>query len=526
MKFKFTGLSQAADEIDGDPQEIALFKDDLASEKRNRGKAMTAPTPNAGAVVAEAAVESAGESVNVTEASTGSIVVDASAVPVDASVVMADTAVVTAETIAEAGTLEETEKVDPLEPIPEVTDTIVDAAEPEPVKVEITATDALFALMAGKLVKSEAGAHISAARPVVKPTEVAKPVKPVLSALSSLQGGGVDGDESEDMADLLSMVHNQTATRTPGRDSPIKATAGVPLDKSHKFGGFEQDIGNNNGRAQSDPALAAQGKRAGNAGLGAPQGGPAQGGAGSVQGTGATTIGSMLGQVAAEAVSVPFIALSSAARHLSQRFGAGKSMSALPPVPANADSSLASRLAMPLSVANTLEEITDWKLGRIESSAKAVQKATQGLSDLEEFVVWEDKMRVSADANNVTPNEVVSKLATDPLFAELKDGMDAVWKAHPEKVCAYRDACNDFERNILNVVKEYPNSENEVQERVTAAMKNVEMKTNSMPGFGKDVGEYQRTMAERMRDIAKMIAEFMSRLLSKLTGRSSNELSL
>lgn len=244
-------------------------------------------------------------------------------------------------------------------------------------------------------------------------------------------------------------------------------------------------------------------------------------------GGGAASIGSMLGEAAAGAVAMPFVILSSAARHLQNRFASAKAMQAMPAASGSTGSSFSAKFAMPLSVVNTMEQITDWKIGRIEASAKAAQGAAQALSNTDEFVVWEDKMRGVADSLGVPPKSVVSNLGTDERFAPLKAEMDTIWHLHADKVEAYRAACNDIERNVLNVVKEFPNSNKAIQERVGTALNDVSQKTESIPGFGKQIGDYeQRTMMERIAELVKLIAKFMAGLVAKLTGKPSSELSL
>ena len=235
-------------------------------------------------------------------------------------------------------------------------------------------------------------------------------------------------------------------------------------------------------------------------------------------GSASSQLGELAGQAIAGVVATPFIALSSAARHLAKRFN---STGATPPAPAHAASSLAaSKGALPLPMANTLETITDWKCERIEKAGEAVVKAADKLMGTEEFVTWENDVREIAVGNGVTPFDVVRQMHTAPELAPLKEKMDQLWERHPEKVKAYRSACDDFERNIRNVVKEFPNSDQDVKVRVTNAMKQIEEKTLALPGFGDKAGEYARGLAERVRELAKMIAEFVTNLMHRLGGKT------
>lgn len=232
----------------------------------------------------------------------------------------------------------------------------------------------------------------------------------------------------------------------------------------------------------------------------------------------ATTIGGMAGRVAGEIVATPFIALSSAAKHLSQRFGGP--LSALPAGPAGPRSSMIASTRNP-SLANTLETITHWKCDRIEKAANDAINAASALTSTEEFVVWEDKVRAAAARDGRTPAELVSRMHEDADLADLKAGMDSLWAAHPDKVAAYRDAGDAFVRGINSVVKEFPNSDEQMQERVGTSISNVMEKTEMLPGFGAEQGEYNRKLAERIREIVRAIAEFIQRLTDRLTGKQS-----
>lgn len=238
----------------------------------------------------------------------------------------------------------------------------------------------------------------------------------------------------------------------------------------------------------------------------------------SVPASTAATVGELAGRAIAGAVATPFVALSSAARHLANRFHA----STVPAAPGGPAQSMAASRGIPLPMANTLETITDWKCERIERAGEAVEKAATELMGTAEFVTWDEDVRRVAAERGVAPSEVVSRMHSEPELADLKSKMDGLWAAHPDKVKAYRGACDDFERNIRNVVKEFPNSEDRIKSRVTAAMKDAEEKTETLPGFGDNMGEYMKSLAERVRELAKAIAEFMQSLVRKLGGRTRN----
>lgn len=226
-------------------------------------------------------------------------------------------------------------------------------------------------------------------------------------------------------------------------------------------------------------------------------------------------LGELAGRAIAGAVATPFIALTSAARHLANRF---QSPGVVPAVPVNAAASLQASKGVPL--ANTLETITDWKCERIERAGQAVEEAATAIMGTDEFVTWEDDVRKVATERGVAPSEVVQRMHVDADLAPLKDKMNLLWEGHQDKVTAYRAACDDFERNVRNVVKEFPNSEDSVKARVTNSMKRVEGKTAPLPGFGEKVGEYTKALAERVRELARMIAELLTGLMRRLGGRT------
>lgn len=227
-------------------------------------------------------------------------------------------------------------------------------------------------------------------------------------------------------------------------------------------------------------------------------------------------LGELAGRAIAGAVATPFIALTSAARHLRSHFQSG----VVPPAPASAASSLQASKGVPLPMANTLETITDWKCERIEKAGEAVEKAAAAIMGTEDFITWEDDVRKVAGERGVAPFDVVREMHTNAELAPLKEKMDRLWDGHSDKVAAYRTACDDFERNVRNVVKEFPNSEDSIKSRVANAMKRVEEETEFLPGFGDKMGEYTKALAERVRELAKMIAEFVTELMRRLGGKT------
>lgn len=235
------------------------------------------------------------------------------------------------------------------------------------------------------------------------------------------------------------------------------------------------------------------------------------------------SMGAATGRLLADVVASPFMALSSASRHLQQKFP-GKS--AVPNGPRTTAGSLSASMGagLPMAVANTLENITDWKCERIEKAAREVHVTADALLGTEEFVMWVERVHAVATAKGVSPEEIVGRmhLKDDAELAPLKEGMDTLWKHHPDKIDAYRTACDVFEKNLGNVKKEFANSDERTKDRVTTAMTDAAEKTKHLPGYGEQDGEYIKTLAERIRLIAQQMAAFVQALLSRITGKKAN----
>jgi hypothetical protein len=229
---------------------------------------------------------------------------------------------------------------------------------------------------------------------------------------------------------------------------------------------------------------------------------------------GTNEVAELAGRAIANALSTPFLALSAASRHLSDRFGAKSKQSGMSPVaPKLASQSLTAMLARkPSPLIERLEEITDWKLGRIERAKQSVLTTAKGLMETDEFVVWDDAVRVKAAEFSVTPAEIVGAMGSDERLDDIKDRMNALWQAHPDKVAAYREASGDFERNIRGVVDEYGNSDPKTRERVADAMDAVVVGTGNLPGFGEREGEYLKALAERIRALVEMIQSLLHKV--------------
>jgi len=231
-----------------------------------------------------------------------------------------------------------------------------------------------------------------------------------------------------------------------------------------------------------------------------------------------SNLGVALGNLAVDVIASPFVALSTVGKHIAQKIQA---IPSVPPGPGATNRSL--RVSADnnhdLAAVNSLGSITHWKCERIEKSAVAVRDAATALRQAEDYVVWEDRVRQTAEQKGCSVEDVVSSLQSEQEYADLKAGMDGCWERNAQKVADYRKAADEFMRHITSVVREYPNSETEIKERVDAAMKEVRKDTEIMPGFGEDVGEYQRTLADRVREVAKQIAEFVRSLLERIVGK-------
>jgi hypothetical protein len=230
----------------------------------------------------------------------------------------------------------------------------------------------------------------------------------------------------------------------------------------------------------------------------------------------AHTVGNAAGGLLAGALSVPFIGLTSAYKHLKQTFGAR------PDAKVVGGPALGEKGAPPVSLLNSQEKITAWKCDRIEKMGRNVLASMEGIRNLDGFPVWEEMLLDRASKTGKAPGELVANMASSPDLADLKDKMSEIWAQNPEKIADYRAACSEFERNVQNVVKEFPNSEESIKQRVTSSMNDVVGKSSTMPGFGDQVGEYGATIAERIRLLVAQIQEFVRSLLAKITGKSDS----
>lgn len=227
------------------------------------------------------------------------------------------------------------------------------------------------------------------------------------------------------------------------------------------------------------------------------------------------TVGELIGQAAAGVIAAPLLGLTSAHRHLKQRFRSA-------PAPAAPRNDLSSARGEGLRVpVATLEKISNWKCEQIEKAAEGVLAAATELRSLDGFVLWEEGVAKEASKRGCSVEEVVTSMRTDADLAPLREVMTALWKEQPDAFEAFRSESDTFEKRIKDVREKFANSDESIRERVVGSMKAVELGTADLPGLGKDEGEYMQTLAERVRAMVEVFKEIISGLLSKLVGREN-----
>ncbi|TKC90173.1 hypothetical protein FAZ69_08480 [Trinickia terrae] len=253
-----------------------------------------------------------------------------------------------------------------------------------------------------------------------------------------------------------------------------------------------------------------------------PAAAPAATGVPAAQVSGGAAVQDSVGNVAAGVVTAPFYALSSAYRLLNKAVKPGSPQAAgLPGLSASAQPGMMAAamggVGAPLAAT---EMISHWKCDKIEDAQRHVLKAAEALRNVDAFPLWEDAMLAEAGKRGMLPSDLVARMRNDPDLAPLKEQMTALWRDNPKEVEAYRQAAGEFEKHIKDVQRKYANSEPPIQKRVIDAMETVRESTGDLPGFGRQEGEYTATLAERLRELARTIAESVSNLLVKLQGRA------
>ncbi|HEP6430605.1 hypothetical protein [Burkholderia arboris] len=230
----------------------------------------------------------------------------------------------------------------------------------------------------------------------------------------------------------------------------------------------------------------------------------------------AQTVGDVVGQGIAGVVAAPFLAMTSAHRHLRQRFSTQPTAEKT----AGANASAGLSAGVPLAALARLEKISTWKCDQIEKSANAVLAAADGLRGVDGFVVWEDGVTKEANKRGVSPSEVIVQMRHDADLAPLREQMTALWRDNPAAVAAYRRESDVFEKHLKDVREKFANSDETVRSRVTEAMKGVETQTSDLPGFGTNEGEYTATLGERVREMARAMIALLEALVARLTGKA------
>lgn len=229
---------------------------------------------------------------------------------------------------------------------------------------------------------------------------------------------------------------------------------------------------------------------------------------------GAASVADVAGRMLAGAVASPFMALTSAHRHLTQRFGqqAAQQVSE----PGLAASAKAGGLIAPA------EMITQWKCEKIEQAATEVMRSASMLRDLEGFVVWEDSVLQEANKRGVLPHDVIAQMRDSADLAPLREQMNGLWRDNPGVVERYRRSADAFEKHIKDVNRKYANSDDSTKNRVLEAMQTVQDDVSDLPGFGREEGEYTLTLTERIRELARLLLQFVQSLMARLTGKAQS----
>lgn len=287
---------------------------------------------------------------------------------------------------------------------------------------------------------------------------------------------------------------------------------GNPVDRAERE---KQAAAQPQAQAQGLPAADPAG-RAGRKGEAPGAGGP-QGAAGVVQQVAAAHAGASVAEVAgrmvAGVVAAPFLALSSAHRHLSAKASALGAQAT-----AQSTGLKASAAAAPIA---SIEMITNWKCEKIEDAASEVLRTAKNLRDLDAFPVWEDAMLREANKRQVLPQDIVRQMRNDAELAPLREQMNSLRRDNPKAVDDFRRASDAYEKHIKDIVKKYPNSDEAIQKRVLETMDTVRDNVSDLPGFGKEEGEYTATLVERIAELARMLAELVAKLFARLTGRTA-----
>ncbi|MCA8197341.1 hypothetical protein [Burkholderia vietnamiensis] len=238
--------------------------------------------------------------------------------------------------------------------------------------------------------------------------------------------------------------------------------------------------------------------------------------------SGGAALADAAGHLAAGVVAAPFVALSSAYRLLQKTLKTSNTPTSPVPSPTNQQPGLMASVSRnsPVAPIATMEMISNWKCDRIEEARNDVLKKAEAIRELDGFPVWEESVLAEAAKRSVLPQDVVALMRTDPDLAPLREQMTALWRDNPKVVDAYRRSADTFEKHIKDVQKKFANSDGPIQKRVLESLETVREGVNDLPGYGREEGEYTATLAERLRELARVLAEFVSNLIARLQGRA------
>ena len=154
----------------------------------------------------------------------------------------------------------------------------------------------------------------------------------------------------------------------------------------------------------------------------------------------AGSLGDTIGRGVAAGISMPFIAMASAAKHLSKVFGQAKAGAQVVDGPSAGQSAMAGKIPPSLStlVSRSPEKITNWKARRIEKAGAAVISTIDEIKATPEYLVYEESVQKHAADLSVSPDDVIGSLS-DPGLATVREKMDSLWAAHPDLIERYRD---------------------------------------------------------------------------------------
>ncbi|ARL04350.1 hypothetical protein [Burkholderia pseudomallei] len=365
------------------------------------------------------------------------------------------------------------------------------SGEDDSLREHLASEQAIEDATRGKPMKAGAAASEADAQPASGAAQAAPEAATAASVRAAVQGA--EPDDEEEAARLAAEAQAEAEAAARAQDPGAGALAG-DTDTDAIMNDLLGRVGN-----QPQPQQVVQGQVSGGAAL-----------------------ADAAGHLAAGVVAAPFVALSSAYRLLQKTLKTSNTPTSPVPSPTNQQPGLmasASRNS-PLAPIATMEMISNWKCDRIEEARNDVLKKADAIRELDGFPVWEESVLAEAAKRSVLPQDVVALMRTDPDLAPLREQMTALWRDNPKVVDAYRRSADTFEKHIKDVQKKFANSDGPIQKRVLESLETVREGVNDLPGYGREEGEYTATLAERLRELARVLAEFVSNLIARLQGRA------